>query len=86
MDQDFSPTDEGFADDASAQRACSVIITAATEKLVDQGKAAWESLKRVESWDQWQTVGFAIESARKDIMKSLSINDPRSNSKKPGFG
>ncbi len=36
----------------------------------------------MESWEQWRTIGFAIEAGRKDIMKSLGINDPRSNAKK----
>lgn len=82
VDEDFVTTTMGLADDPSAQRASVVTISAATEKLVVQGRAAWESLKRVESWDQWRTIGFAIEAGRKDIMKSLSINDPHSNSKK----
>jgi hypothetical protein len=74
--------DEDFTDYPSAQRASDVTISAATEKLIVQGKAAWESLKRVESWDQWRTIGFAIEAGRKDIMESLGINDPHSNTKK----
>lgn len=78
----FTPSNEGFNDDASTQNASSVTISAATEKLIERGKAAWISLKRGESWDHWQTVGIAMESARKDIMKSLSINDSHSNSKK----
>jgi hypothetical protein len=81
VDEDFV-TSMGLADDPSAERVSAVTISAATERLIVHGRAAWESLKRVESWDQWRTFGFAIEAGRKDIMKSLSINDPHSNSKK----
>jgi hypothetical protein len=57
-------------------------MSAATERLVEQGKAAWESLKKVDGWDQWRTIGYAIEAGRKDIMDQLGINDPHSDSKK----
>jgi hypothetical protein len=82
VDQDFATISLSLADNPSAQPASVVTISAATEKLTVQGKAAWESLKRVESWDQWRTIGFAIEAGRKDIMKSLGINDSHSDSKK----
>jgi hypothetical protein len=82
VDQDFATISMSLADNPPAQPTSVVIISATTEKLTVQGKAAWESLKRVESWDQWRTIGYAIEAGREDIMKSLSINDPHSNSKK----
>jgi hypothetical protein len=82
VDDGFVATNTSSADDPFARGESVITISAATEKLIEQGKAAWESLKRVESWDQWRTIGFAIEAGRKDIMKSLNINDPHSNAKK----
>lgn len=57
-------------------------MSAATERLVEQGQQAWLSLQKVEAWDQWRLIGYAIEAGRKDIMDALGINDPASNSKK----
>jgi hypothetical protein len=61
-------------------------MTATTARLVEQGQAAWESLKRVESWDQWRTIGFAIDAGRKDIMNALGNPNPDSKRLKDAMG
>ena len=55
-------------------------MSSETERLVERGQAAWESLKQVESWDQWRTIGFAIDAGRTDIM--AAFGNPNSDSKK----
>jgi len=65
----------------SAAEKAAQAVTPATEKLRARAEAAWESLKRVRSYNEWLEIGEYIEAARADIMKYLGINDPASDSK-----
>ncbi len=46
------------------------------KKLIEQAQEAWSSLKRVDSWEQWKIVAFAVDGGRHEIMRLLHINDP----------
>jgi len=48
-----------------------------TQELIKRGQEAWDSLKRGETWEKWQTVGFALDAGQRDIMRALGINQPQ---------
>lgn len=49
----------------------------ATQEAVRRGQRAWESLRNGESWENWITVGRAIEAGRNAIMRILHTNVPK---------
>lgn len=55
-----------------------VEYTAETDRLVAEAETAWTRLKKSQAWDDWKCIGFAIDSARRDILRACASND-RSN-------
>jgi hypothetical protein len=47
-----------------------------SQRIIDAGRKAWQAISRDETWENWLSIGRAIETGRREIMRLLHTNRP----------
>lgn len=58
----------------------------AAKILIERGRAAWQMIRRDESWEKWVEIGKALDQGRREIMRALHTNNPRGRAWSTVFG